>query len=77
MEHTAWAVVQHTEPYHPEGDKTRTTTEYVHWIYADRAEAAKHKAVYILRSKKFNVEVRKVNEKSWDTEYGAKKKEGK
>ena len=73
-EHTAWAVVQHTEPYHPEGDPTRTATEFVHWIFATREAAARRKADLLIRTANFRVEVRQVPEESWDSKYGAKRK---
>lgn len=76
MEHTAWALVQHIKPYHPEGDKTRSLTEFVLWIHTTQQEAARHKADFLLRHGLDNrLEVRKVGEESWSTRYGHTPKE--
>lgn len=74
-DHTAWAVVQHCEPYHPEGDKSRTSTEFVYWIFTTREEAARRKARLLLSHHlDRRIEVRKVNEESWSIRFGAKTK---
>lgn len=73
-----WAVIGHTKPYHPEGDPTRTTDEFVFWVYGTQQEASRKKAGLLLFHRlDRRISVREVEEEPWLTDKWLQKKEKK
>jgi hypothetical protein len=74
-----YAVIQTVPEYHPAGDPTRTSTEFIHWIFGTAEDANTHKDDLLLanaakKGADVTLTVREVEEEPWTAGGLAKEK---
>lgn len=69
-----YAVIQTVPEYHPAGDPTRTSTEFIHWIFGTAEDANTHKDDLLISKSDAVIVVREVEEEQWTAGGLAKEK---